>query len=86
MRTAGSSLRRSSASHGKCSQRRTEVRSSLPLEEFRRQGRVEIKIGDFVSVAIKALGDGATAVRLSRDKAKRLAACSIWKSAQAARW
>jgi small subunit ribosomal protein S1 len=35
---------------------------------------VEVKVGDFVSVSIEALEDGYGATRLSRDKAKRMAA------------
>jgi small subunit ribosomal protein S1 len=49
--------------------------SYIPLEEFRSdRGEVEAKIGDFVKVAIEALEDGHGETRLSRDKAKRLAA------------
>jgi small subunit ribosomal protein S1 len=49
--------------------------SFIPLEEFKgEKGEVEVKIGDFVSVAIEALEDGYGETRLSRDKAKRLAA------------
>jgi small subunit ribosomal protein S1 len=49
--------------------------SFIPLEEFKGdKGEVEVKIGDFVSVAIEALEDGYGETRLSRDKAKRLAA------------
>jgi len=49
--------------------------SFIPLEEFRSdQGEVDVKPGDFVSVAIEALEDGYGETRLSRDKAKRLAA------------
>ena len=49
--------------------------SIIPVEEFRNdRGEVEVKPGDFVSVAIEALEDGYGATRLSRDKAKRLAA------------
>jgi small subunit ribosomal protein S1 len=45
------------------------------LEEFKNdRGEVEVKAGDFVSVAIEALEDGYGETRLSRDKAKRLAA------------
>ena len=36
--------------------------------------QVEVKVGDFVSVSIEALEDGYGATRLSRDKAKRMAA------------
>jgi small subunit ribosomal protein S1 len=49
--------------------------SFIPLEEFKNdKGEVEVKPGDFVSVAIEALEDGYGETRLSRDKAKRLAA------------
>jgi len=49
--------------------------SFIPLEEFKNErGEVEVKAGDFVSVAIEALEDGYGETRLSRDKAKRLAA------------
>jgi small subunit ribosomal protein S1 len=49
--------------------------SIIPLEEFRTDaGELEVKPGDFVSVSIEALEDGFGATRLSRDKAKRMAA------------
>ena len=49
--------------------------SYIPAEEFRNdRGEVEAKPGDFVSVAIESLEDGYGETRLSRDKAKRLAA------------
>src|SRR3989454_472054 len=49
--------------------------SFIALEEFKNdKGEVEVKPGDFVSVAIEALEDGYGETRLSRDKAKRLAA------------
>ena len=49
--------------------------SVIAVEEFRNDsGEVEVKPGDFVSVSIEALEDGYGATRLSRDKAKRLAA------------
>ena len=49
--------------------------SFIPLEEFRSDsGELDVKPGDFVSVAIEALEDGYGETRLSRDKAKRLAA------------
>src|SRR5687767_15880736 len=49
--------------------------SIIAVEEFRNDaGEVEVKPGDFVSVSIEALEDGYGATRLSRDKAKRLAA------------
>ncbi|MDP2398951.1 MAG: 30S ribosomal protein S1 [Burkholderiales bacterium] len=49
--------------------------SYVPAEEFRSdRGELEVNVGDFVSVAIEALEDGYGETRLSRDKAKRLAA------------
>jgi small subunit ribosomal protein S1 len=49
--------------------------SYVAAEEFRDdRGEMEVKPGDFVSVAIEALEDGYGETRLSRDKAKRLAA------------
>jgi small subunit ribosomal protein S1 len=49
--------------------------SYIPVDEFRSdRGEIEAKPGDFVSVAIEALEDGHGETRLSRDKAKRLAA------------
>src|SRR5262245_28882376 len=49
--------------------------SIIPVEEFRNDaGGLDIKPGDFVSVSIEALEAGYGATRLSRDKAKRLAA------------
>src|SRR5690348_11794492 len=49
--------------------------SIIAVEEFRNDaGTVEVKPGDFVSVSIEALEDGYGATRLSRDKAKRMAA------------
>jgi len=47
----------------------------IPLEEFRNDlGDIDVKPGDFVSVAIEALENGHGDTILSRDKAKRLAA------------
>jgi small subunit ribosomal protein S1 len=49
--------------------------SAISTEEFKNdRGELEVKIGDFVSVAIEALEDGFGATKLSRDKAKKLAA------------
>ncbi|MBI4191796.1 MAG: 30S ribosomal protein S1 [Betaproteobacteria bacterium] len=49
--------------------------SYIPAEEFRNdRGEIDVKPGDFVQVAIDALEDGFGETRLSRDKAKRLAA------------
>jgi len=46
----------------------------LTEEFFNDRGEIEVKPGDFVQVAIDALEDGFGETRLSRDKAKRLAA------------
>src|SRR5438067_13707541 len=49
--------------------------SFIPIEEFKNdQGIVEVKAGDFVTVAIESVEDGYGETRLSRDKAKRLKA------------
>ena len=49
--------------------------SYIPAEEFfNDRGEVEAKPGDFIKVAIEAVEDGYGETRLSRDKAKRLAA------------
>jgi small subunit ribosomal protein S1 len=49
--------------------------SYVPIEEFKNdRGELEVKPGDFVQVAIEALEDGHGETRLSREKAKRLAA------------
>ncbi len=49
--------------------------SYVPVEEFYSdRGELEVKEGDFVSVAIDSLEDGFGETRLSRDRAKRLAA------------
>jgi small subunit ribosomal protein S1 len=49
--------------------------SVIPAAEFRNDhGELEVKPGDFVKVAIEALEDGYGSTRLSREKAKRLAA------------
>ncbi len=49
--------------------------SFIPVEEFKNdRGEIEVKPGDFVTVAIEALEDGYGETRLSRDKAKRLTA------------
>src|SRR5574341_2634456 len=42
--------------------------SFIPIDEFRNdRGEVEVKVGDFVPVAIEALEDGYGETRLSRD-------------------
>jgi small subunit ribosomal protein S1 len=49
--------------------------SFIPLEEFNNdRGELDVKEGDFVSVAIESLENGYGETRLSRDRAKRLAA------------
>ena len=56
--------------------------SFIPVEEFKNdKGEIEVKPGDFVSVAIEALEDGYGETRLSRDKAKRL---TDWHDLEAA--
>ena len=47
----------------------------IPIEEFHNdRGQLEANIGDFVTVAIESLENGYGETRLSRDRAKRLAA------------
>ncbi len=49
--------------------------SFIAIDEFRNdRGEVEAKPGDYVSVAIEMLEDGYGETRLSREKAKRIAA------------
>jgi small subunit ribosomal protein S1 len=49
--------------------------SYIPADEFHNdRGEIEVKPGDFISVAIESLEDGYGETRLSRDKARRLAA------------
>jgi small subunit ribosomal protein S1 len=49
--------------------------SFIPVEEFKNdRGEIEANPGDFVLVAIEMLEDGYGETRLSRDKAKRIAA------------
>jgi len=49
--------------------------SLIPIEEFRNdRGELEVSVGDFVKVAIDAVEDGYGSTKLSREKAKRLAA------------
>ncbi len=56
--------------------------SLIPIEEFKNdQGEVEAKIGDFVAVAIESIEDGFGATKLSRERAKKLAA---WLDLEAA--
>ncbi len=56
--------------------------SLIPVEEFKNdRGEIEVQVGDFVSVAIEALEDGYGTTKLSRDRARRLAA---WLDLEAA--
>ncbi len=56
--------------------------SLIPTEEFKNDhGEIEVKTGDFVQVAIESLEDGFGSTKLSRDRAKRLAA---WLDLEAA--
>ena len=49
--------------------------SVIAADEFRNdRGELEVNVGDFVTVAIESLEDGYGSTRLSREKAKRLAA------------
>jgi small subunit ribosomal protein S1 len=49
--------------------------SLIPVEEFKNdRGELDVNIGDFVAVAIESLEDGYGSTKLSRDRAKRLAA------------
>ncbi|KXW56871.1 30S ribosomal protein S1 [Ferrovum sp. PN-J185] len=49
--------------------------SLIPIEEFKDdRGELEAQVGDFVKVAIDTLEDGYGSTKLSREKAKRLAA------------
>ncbi|HEX7970968.1 MAG TPA: 30S ribosomal protein S1, partial [Thiobacillus sp.] len=56
--------------------------SLIPIEEFKNdQGEIEATIGDFVAVAIESIEDGFGATKLSRERAKKLAA---WLDLEAA--
>ena len=56
--------------------------SFIAIEEFKNdKGEIEVKPGDFVTVAIESLEDGYGETKLSRDKAKRLKA---WHDLEAA--
>ncbi|BCL75341.1 30S ribosomal protein S1 [Jeongeupia sp. HS-3] len=49
--------------------------SLIPVEEFKNDnGELDVQIGDFVAVAIDSLENGYGETKLSREKAKRLAA------------
>ena len=52
-----------------------KAESLIAIEEFlNAKGELEVKAGDFVTVAIEALENGYGETKLSREKAKRLAA------------
>ncbi|MBL8396940.1 MAG: 30S ribosomal protein S1 [Candidatus Accumulibacter sp.] len=56
--------------------------SYIDLEEFLNdQGEIEVKVGDFVQVAIEQLENGFGETRLSRDRAKRVAAWNALEQA-----
>ena len=56
--------------------------SLIPVEEFKNdRGEVEVQVGDFVQVAIESIEDGFGSTKLSRDRARRLAA---WLDLEAA--
>jgi small subunit ribosomal protein S1 len=56
--------------------------SFIPIDEFKNDnGVVEVKPGDFVTVAIESIENGYGETKLSRDKAKRLKA---WSDLEAA--
>ena len=56
--------------------------SLIPTEEFKDDhGAVEVKAGDFVQVCIESLEDGFGSTKLSRERAKKLAA---WLDLEAA--
>jgi len=49
--------------------------SVIDANEFKNDmGEIEVKVGDFVSVCIEAMEDGYGSTKLSREKAKRMAA------------
>jgi small subunit ribosomal protein S1 len=56
--------------------------SLIPVEEFKNdRGELEVQVGDFVQVAIESIEDGFGSTKLSRDRARRLAA---WLDLEAA--
>ena len=56
--------------------------SLIPVEEFKNdRGEVEVEVGDFIQVAIESIEDGFGSTKLSRDRARRLAA---WLDLEAA--
>jgi predicted RNA-binding protein with RPS1 domain len=55
-------------------QRRTEVRSRHPSDQFKNEkGEIEVVVGETVEVALDSVEDGSGETRLSREKAKRAA-------------
>ncbi|MDP3688553.1 MAG: S1 RNA-binding domain-containing protein, partial [Sulfurimicrobium sp.] len=49
--------------------------SVIDANEFKNDmGEIEVQVGDFVSVCIEAMEDGYGSTKLSREKAKRMAA------------
>lgn len=56
--------------------------SPVPIEEFYNdQGEVEVKVGDLVDVVVEEFEDGYGNTRLSREKAKRVAAWNFLEDA-----
>ncbi|MDE5284703.1 MAG: S1 RNA-binding domain-containing protein, partial [Candidatus Blochmannia sp. A2] len=56
--------------------------SAIPIEQFHNsQGRLDIKVGDHVDVALDAIEDGFGETLLSREKAKRHEAWLILEQA-----
>jgi small subunit ribosomal protein S1 len=56
--------------------------SYIEIEEFLSdKGELEVKVGDFVQVAIEQLENGFGETRLSRDRAKRVAAWNALEQA-----
>jgi small subunit ribosomal protein S1 len=56
--------------------------SLIPVEEFKNdRGELEVQVGDFIQVAIESIEDGYGSTKLSRDRARRLAA---WLDLEAA--
>lgn len=56
--------------------------SPVPIEEFfNDQGEVDVQVGDYVDVVLEDLEDGYGTTRLSREKAKRVAAWNFLEDA-----
>ena len=54
----------------------------IPLDEFRDvEGKVDIKVGDEIEVALEAVEDGYGETRISREKARKI---SAWKNLEEA--